>query len=265
MREWTDKDASGKKLTDGRICLVITSDSDPSMPPIRTYGKDKDEVLEKLAITAGSAQETIHRLRATTSKPATATPPVASQSRPTDQDLILATADLSNPAKAPNAIKTLLKAGGVDVDAQAIDAQGRKVAQICKQWETAHPEFPSDPRNQRMLIDRAIVKAGGYAKITEQVLDVAYGELLAQNMFFEVTVQPDGNPDSRTGVRMATSHRRNALRAEPPAPASVQEESAKVQRWRKILESGNSKELRNAIENERGFSDWVNQQTAKTA
>jgi hypothetical protein len=121
-RFWTDKDGNGKPLTDGRVCLVITSD-EPNIPDIRTYGRDKDEVLDKLARTTETAQATINRLRKSSpaSPQAGAAPPqphnaAPATSRVSADEQAQATVDLSNPAKAPEALKTLLRAGGVDID-----------------------------------------------------------------------------------------------------------------------------------------------------
>lgn len=268
MRTWEDKDGSGNKLTDGRLCLVIKSDENPDMPEIRVYGKDKEEILDKIAKTVETGQGQIHRMRSTPpSSPARA---AASASQPTD--IAIAVADLTNPLKAPAAIKTLLKAGGVDVDAAAIREAGRKVADVCEAWERQHPDFPHDPRNQRMLIDRAIILAGGqYLRVTAKELDAAFQALTSQEMFFEPkpaqasegsTVQPSGNSDSRT-VRSATSYRRNALSSPEPGPSN--NENAKEKRWRDILENGTGKALENAMRNEPGFNEWVDKKYAKTA
>ena len=73
-RYWADTDGHGNKLTDGRVCLVIEPD-DPSLPTIRTYGHDKDEVLDKVAHMAETGQATITRLR--TAQPSTQVSPAS--------------------------------------------------------------------------------------------------------------------------------------------------------------------------------------------
>lgn len=261
-RSWTDKDANGKALTDGRVCLVITNDSDPSMPAIRVYGKDKDEVLDKLAQTTETAQTTIHRLR--TAAPAAAPRAAVSATPPaglTAAEIATATADLSNPAKAAQAIVTLLGSAGVDVNAAQREQMVRRVQGIAANWHANHPDFPDDDRNKRILLDRAILRVG-YRNITAQALDNAYSELLAEDMFFEAA-QPGGSPAPRA-VREATSYRRNSLRS--PEPVATTDDSPKVREWRRIFESGNSRELRSAINTIPGFKEWANKQyTAQSA
>jgi hypothetical protein len=274
MRYWDDKDANGNKLTDGRICLVIKSDDNPDMPEIRTYGKDKEEVLDKVAKTAETAQGQIYRMRKTPSNPPANRPAVPASSAPAGSgDLVTAVADLANPAKAGQAVKTLLKSVGVDVDQQQRLQALRNVAALAEKWEREHSDYPKDPRNDRILMKMAANLAGGAHRITAEHLDAAFEEAKRDEMLHEPkpvqagndsTVQPDGNPDSRT-VRNATSYRRNGLRSPEPG-AGPTKETAKEERWRNILEKGTGKALEEAIKTEPGFSEWVEkQQLRKTA
>ena len=263
-RFWDDKDANGIPLTDGRICLVIKSDDNPDMPEIRTYGKDKDEVLDKVAKTAETAQSQIHRMRKTPS----ATPPPAPPTRvpaasTPNGDLVTAVADLSNPQKAGQAIKVLLRAAGVDVDRQALQERLRQAATIAEQWQNEHADYPADPRNDRILMNIAARLAGGPGRITAETLDAAFEEaqrleLLHEPKVSALPVQPGGSPDSRTvrEVKNATSYRRNALRSAEPPPAP-RGDSAKEAKWRAILETGSGKALEDAIRNEPEFVEWV--------
>jgi hypothetical protein len=103
--------------------------------------------------------------------------------------------------------------------------------------------------------------------VTMAHFDAAFEEAQRYEMLFEPkvsasAVQPRGNEDSRT-VRNATSYRRSSLRS--PEPAVVPKDSAKHERWRDILEKGTGKALEDAIKNEPGFREWVDQQYAKTA
>lgn len=257
-RYWDDKDGNGKKLTDGRVCLVIEPD-DQSLPTIRTYGRDRDEVLEKVAKTAETAQAEISRLRrapASAVVPATASAPA----RPTAGETAQATADLSNPAKAPEAIKTLLRTVGVDVDKLKLDEDARRISVIATEWERNTPDFPRDPRNRRLLMNTAVLRFGP-ANITADALTAAYTELLQHGMLFEPAadvpatpvVQPGGNQDSRTPVvpvRTATSYRGTALRGIPPVVTNVPRYT------RAQVDAMNSRQLRDKIENEAGFKEW---------
>lgn len=254
MRFWDDKDANGSQLTDGRICLVIRSEETPDMPEIRVYGKDKEEVLDKVARTAETAQAQIHRMRQqppvvpTTAR--TAAAPAANAA------VAAAVVDLSNPDKAPGALKTLLKAAGVDVDREQRMQALRGVADMAEKWERDNVEYPKDPRNDQILMNKAALLAGGVHLVKAEHLDAAFKELQRREMFFE-TVQPGGSPeDSRTVV--ASSYRRSALRSpeQPARPAKA--ESEKEARWRNILENGTGKALDDAIRSEPGFQEWVN-------
>ena len=235
MRRW-------EKLTDGRERLVI--DAEDGTNPMYVYGKDREEILEKLATTVETGQSTIQRLRSTvaakptaTSTPASATVPGASSSAPrrtvpTADDVMVAAADITNPAKAPQAARTLLRAAGIDVDGMVRDQSASRVARVGREWNAAHPEFPTDDRNSRMLIDRASLNVG-FENISAQALDTAYAQLLAENMFFETEesapangsgngngtepAQPGGSQEPRTvRPRMATSYSRNQLTARTP-------------------------------------------------
>jgi hypothetical protein len=259
MRFWDDKDGTGTKLTDGRVCLVIQN---PEMPEIRTYGKDREEVLDKLANTTETAQLQIHRMRK-----APQTPPPTPPARPAAPDLKAAAADLANPAN----VRVLLRAAGVDVDGQIRTQVANKIAALALAWQAENPDFPMDPRNQRMLMDRAIILVGGRPEnLTTAALDKAYEELAAQEVFHAPkgletpaveTVHPEGTPDSRT-VRNATSYRRNALTS-PEAPARAKGESAQEAKWRAILETGTSEAQERAIRTDPGYSEWVGKQFAK--
>ncbi len=275
-RYWADTDGHGNKLTDGRVCLVIEPD-DPALPTIRTYGRDKDEVLDKVAHTAETAQSTITRLRSSQVQPSPqvspASPAVAAPNstrrRLTADEQAQATADLSNPAKSPAAVRALLREAGVDVDQMQIDAAARRVSVVAQEWERQHPDFPHSERNQRLLIDKAILKVG-FPNITAETLDAAYNELLSLDMLFEADgvvttppVPPDGSPDSRTNgarTRNATSYRSNALRSAVPAVAPKTPKYTRAQ-----IDAMNSAVYREKLRSEPGFADCVNQLSAATA
>lgn len=226
---FTDTDAHGNKLTDGRLCYVIEND-DPTFPPIRIYGRTEKEILEKAARTIETGQTEINRLRTSratqTTTPAASVPPNAAAGGPqrlTADQRAAATADLSNPAKSSQAVKALLRDEGVDVDRIKFKEETDRMAAISQEWEKQHPDFPNDDRNMRMLIDRATLLAGSAANFTAAHLDRAYADLQKYEMLHEVQpvptpVPPQGIEDSRTTVRTrsATSYRSTALRATAP-------------------------------------------------
>jgi len=271
MRYWDDKDAHGNKLTDGRVCLVIEPD-DPTLPSIRTYGRDKDEVLDKVAKTAETAQATITRLRssvpATPASPSpTTAPPLTTRRRLTEAEQAQATADLSNPAKSPAALKALLGEAGFDIDQANLNQNARRVAAVAQEWEKSHPDFPRSERNDRLLLNTAALKVG-FQNITAAALDAAYQELLSLDMLFEAdeavpatTVPPNGNSDSRTvRPRSATSYRTNALRSAAPVARPDKPKYTRAE-----IDAMNSRVYRDKYEHEPGFKEIVNQLSAATA
>lgn len=266
MRFWSETDANGKKLTDGRVCLVIKPD-DASLPNIYTYGRDKEEVLEKVALTVETGQAEINRLRTTARAVAAPAPARTSNAIAiTADEQARATADLSNPAKSPQAIKTLLRAAGVDLDAGQARHDADRMKTVAREWEIQHgsDRLWTDPRNQRLLMDCAVLHYGFRTNPTPEALDNAYNRLAQFSLLFEVedqavTVPPEGTPESRT-VRNATSYRANQLRTTPPVVVKDKPRYTRAQ-----LDGMNSRVLRDKIDNEPGFREWYNEFAAKSA
>lgn len=259
---WSTTDKNGNPLTDGRLCYVIQP-VDPAMPPIYIYGKDKDEIIEKASRTVETAQTEIHRLR----KPAPRVPstPAAPARGVPQEEITIATADLQNPAKSAAAVKTLLRASGFDTEAQARREALNQVARIAEEWNRVNPEFPADSRNERLLIDTAARLAGGRHLIKAEHLDAGYAQMIELNMIFdpqpesETPVQPEGTRDSRTAGRTATTYRRNQLRSE--APVVTRGDTPKQAEWRKIHETGTSRDIANALRLP-GYVDFINKEYA---
>jgi hypothetical protein len=262
-------DGSGKLLTDGRLCFKIVSSEDPTMPAQYIYGVDKDEILEKAERTISTAQLQIHRMRKAPPNPPPAAPPVR-PAAPASADLKAAVADLSNPAN----VKTMLKSVGVDVDRDQMMAALRNVSKIAVQWESERPDYPKDPRNDRILMKMAANLAGGAHRVTAAYLDAAFEEAQRDGLLHEAegrreagattldsTVQPEGTPDSRT-VRNATGYPSLRLRGSAPAP-QPRGDTAQEAKWRAILETGTAAAQEYAIRHDPGYSDWVEKVTTK--
>lgn len=228
-----------------------------------------------MAKTAETAQQVINRQRS-------APPPAQEQARQTPaappvrpitaDEQLQATADLTNPAKAPQAIRTLLRGVGIDVDKIKLNEDARRVAAVAQEWESHHPDFPSDERNSRLLLNTA-AKNVGFSNISAQALDAAYSELLRFNMLFDVEpsdppqpINPPAAPDGSPGTRVerprgATSYRSSALRAAAPGASN-----SKPKYTRAEIDSLNSRQLRDKIEREPGFREWYDREfSAATA
>lgn len=259
-RYWDNKEIAGRGT---KFCFVV--DPEDGTHPIRTYGWTKEEVLEKLGKTAESAQQVINRQRATVSQPRTAAaqpavPPTPARPAVTAEQRMQATADLQNPAKSSEAIKTLLRAEGLDLDKNRLQEEARRAGAVAQEWERSHPDFPSDERNQRLLMNTAVKNVGGLAGITTAALDTAYEELLRYNMLFEVAPVEEGTPpappnENSASVtrRQATSYRAATLRA-PVTPVV----DKKPKYTRAEIDDMNSKVYQDKFEHEPGFKELVN-------
>lgn len=176
---WSDKRANGQPVEPGTVCFV--TDLEDGTHPIYTYGKTQAEVFDKLALQNANAQLALARRAAAPAPPAgtRATPP-----RTISADQIMqATQDLQNPAKAPAAIATLMEAGtGVDPVEQA----RRNYAALAVEWEAQTPDFFPHPGNRQLVGDRAIRAAGGKpGMVTKQILQDAFLQLEAEGLLFE--------------------------------------------------------------------------------
>jgi hypothetical protein len=271
-RRWENKEVPGRGT---KFCLVI--DPEDGTHEIRTYGWSEAEVLDKVAHTAETAQATINRLRATaTTTPVSSSLPTipsgggngtrstAGAPRPlTSAEQMQATADLSDPAKSPDAVKTLLRGVGVDVDQMKLDEDIKRVASLAQEWAKQRTDYPVSDRNNRLLLDKATLMVG-FSNITAAALDAAYRELVIHEMLFEAdeTSPPpasNGNSATRERGRTATTYRSSTLRTEPVVTTT------KPKYTRAEIDALNSRQLREKIEHEPGFKDWYDREFSRAA
>ena len=180
----------GKPVEQGTACFI--TDLEDGTHPIAIYGKNRDEVFEKLARQNANAQITLAH-RAAQQSPQNNSGQPANQPAPARQpvsadQIMQATADLQNPAKAPQAIGTLIESvTGVN----PIDQARRNYATLALHWEDNTPDFYGHPGNRQLLGNLAIRKAGGKpGAVTEAILTQAFNELLAEGLLFEAPEQP---------------------------------------------------------------------------
>jgi hypothetical protein len=198
---WSETRWNGQPLQPGTVCLV--TDLEDGTNPIYTYGKDQQEILDKLARQNANAQLALARRAAQpTSSPTpagagpTPTSPAAPRRGPTPDQVMQATADLSNPAKAGAAVATLMQhATGVDPIEQAKQAY----ADLAVKWEDATPAFFPHPGNRQLLGEKAIRMAGNKpGMVTWQILQAAFEQLEAGGLLFERPEEPNPNPNNQT-------------------------------------------------------------------
>jgi hypothetical protein len=127
-------------------------------------------------------------------------------------------------------------------------------------------------------MDKALLRAGGtLGNITTEIFDAAYRELASHRMLFDEeetpapanepsnepapSNAPNGNPATRTdGLRAATSYRRTALNAPSQPVVNNQPKYTRAE-----VESLNSKQFREKMENEEGFKDWYDREYSQAA
>ena len=210
-----------KPLDDGRYCRI--TDLEDGSFPVRTYGQTPDEVYSKIEKTSMHA-----RLRLTDparTNPTPAAPPKPAPARRltlTADEQLLATSELSNPAKAPGALVRLFEsATGIDTEQQA----ARAFEERALQWEGTHPELKNAYFNKKLIADNARMRVGGNIRlVTVEVLEQCYQDLKAGGYLLTeedlpnghqppaLPVPPEENPASRTRQTdpgFATSHRLN--------------------------------------------------------
>jgi hypothetical protein len=162
--------------------------TEEGMGLVPVYGKTTDEVLEKLARTNLHAQETLARRASAPTQSGTAqVPPQAPAAAPrrsiSADDVMRATADLQNPAKAGEAIGTLIEA---QTGVNPVDQARRNYALLALHWEEQNPDFYRHPGNRQLVGNKAIRLAGGKpGAVTEAVLTQAFTELQAEGLLFE--------------------------------------------------------------------------------
>lgn len=221
---WTDKRPNGKPIDEGTFCYVTET---PGINPVYTYGKTKDEVVDKLALNNAHAQAALLRKN---SPPQNAPPTaVPAQPRPrmTGDQVMQATQDLQNPAKAGSAVAALVEdATGVNLGSIVLQNFGA----MAMSWQSATPDFYPHPGNKHLLAERAKLHAGGdVSRVTREILTQSFAELQQQGMLFErpadegpnapnnLTTFPGETPVQRTerprGELFATGTRSTNYRA----------------------------------------------------
>lgn len=268
-RRWLN---DGKPDETGRLCLEI--DPEDGTHPLRVWGRTPEEILDKAVKTVEHGQRTISELRdkiATTRPSGSPEPngngttrPAAGAAKPaplTAGEQMALTADLTDPAKAPAAITRLVEGHtGFDFTALKNQETVKRIAAIQTEWSINRPDFPKHPTNYKLINDAAVIRAGGYANITSEVLDAVFNELSEAGLLvpedYTEANPPDAHP-AETPVtvrrpRGAASYRRASHASPAPAPASQTPKYTRAQ-----IDKMSSAEIRKRLESEPGFADAV--------
>jgi len=228
---WSDTRPNGKPLEPGTLRWVTRVPLDGGYNEISTYGRTKDEVIDKLSLTVSTAQAKIARQAKLPGEQAdgrpNVEPPLIVRQRMTPDQVMQNVADLDNPAKSGEAITRLVEdATGVDLRMLAV----REFRVRAEEWEKEHPDFFHHPGNIQLLTAEAKRLANyDLASISKEVLTKAFENLQSRGMLFSapdsaepsnqppnpthVTPFPGGSPVQRTetprGARFATGTRSN--------------------------------------------------------
>lgn len=222
---WSDTRPNGQPVEAGTVCFI--TDLEDGSHPIPTYGKTHDEVLQKLATQNANAQLAIARR----SQPPVSTAPVAPAPPPrsiSPDQVMVATQNLTNPAKAGEAVATLFE-HSTGLNPQDLILQNFQA--IGERWEANHPEFFAHNGNRRLMAAEATRLAGGLGKVTESHMNTAFSNLRAKGDLFEAPAQdlnpqpspsfPDESqvqrPAERPRPRFGTGARSTSFRPQAPA------------------------------------------------
>jgi hypothetical protein len=179
---WTQTRWNGQPIEANSVCWV--TDLEDGTNPIYTYGADQSEVFEKLARQNANAQLALARRSVAAPPGGNGSPPAPPVRRGISPDQVMqATADLQNPAKAGDAVAVLYEAAtGIDPVEQA----RRHYAALAMEWEQQTPDFYPHPGNRQLVGEKSIRMAGGKpGQVTTEILKAAYLQLHAEGLLFE--------------------------------------------------------------------------------
>lgn len=178
---WSETRPNGQPIDPGTVCLV--SDLEDGTHPQYTYGKDQQEVLDKIALNNMHAQAALQRRTAVA--PAVVQP---AATRMTADERAQAMVERDNPATAGAAMARLIKDDtGVDLEQQAMT----NWKNLAENWVAKTPTFYNHPGNRTLLARAAGLRVGGrVGLITEQMLNECFAELQGAGELFEAPEQP---------------------------------------------------------------------------
>jgi hypothetical protein len=181
---WSTTRLNGKPVDAGTFYLISEFDD---MNPIATMGASVDEVLAKSEYARAATEVELRKLRAagqngngTRTTPVT---PPASRPRMDANEVMQATSDLGNPAKAGEAVTRLVEdQTGINLRSLALEAFGRRA----QEWQDEHPEFYPHPGNVNLVTTDAFRSSGhDWAGVSKEMLTASFEKLHAQGVLFD--------------------------------------------------------------------------------
>jgi hypothetical protein len=257
----------------GQIGILIDFEDGVSQPQ-RVYAPDRDALLQKALTMYGNSHVRINELKRDVKPAATpATPaapaPAAAPARMTDSEKMQASADITDPAKAGQAIVSLLKdATGVDLAQQARnDAKAAEVTRLqgeVDKFMRENPDYPATPRNAELLRNHAFSHANG--KVTAADFTRAF-EALQQLGVLESAPTQEQPPAAGTGEPLAPPPPRSSgstgARPSTLGAAPRQVPGGAVMTRKQVLDMAGTDEYERRLKEEPGFRERVNAVLAK--
>lgn len=187
---WTRTRPNGKPVDEGTVCWVTEIEG---LNPIYTYGKSEQDVIDKLSLNQAHTQSALAR-QTTQTPPSDPPAPATSRQKMTPEEVMVATADLQNPAKAGHAAARLIQdATGIDLQQMALE----NFSKIAMDWQGEHPDFYAHPGNKRLLTEQARAMAGGdLTLINKDVLTRAFQTLRQRGELYDAPPDLSSDPNN---------------------------------------------------------------------
>jgi len=174
------------------LLAILLDYEDGNTPTQRVYGKDPEEIMQKMTEMYGNTRKRVSELQSQVKPPAQ--PRLSPEERQRRVD------ELNDPNRAPDAIVDLVKdATGVDLkrekeEKDRSEAEAQKVAR----WRAAtenfiaeHKDYVANKVNAMLLRDRAISRFGD---ITEESLHQSFVELQESGVLSSTPEKPMEHP-----------------------------------------------------------------------
>lgn len=181
---WSDKRPNGQPLEPGTVCWITEVEGEN---PIATYGRNTEEVMNKLSYTLGHTQAELARKANGGPRPV-ATVPAQPRKRMDANEIFQATTDLNNPNRAGDALVALVEdATGVNLKGQAVKEFGDRA----QEWQDEHPEFFAHDGNIDLLTTHARRAVNGdWASVSKELLTQTFLQLRQRGLLFEAPAAP---------------------------------------------------------------------------
>lgn len=182
--EWVTTRPNGKPIESGTFCRVL--DMEDGTNPIYYYGKTEEEVYDKIGLNNMHAQRALAR-RAEASPQSNNPSPIAPRKRMTVDETMRATTDLQNPAKAAEAVTSLVQdATGIDLRQMAMDAFKARA----DEWVRETTEFYNCKPNRSLLATQlGKMVNGDVSLITKEMMTQCFHQMLEAGDLVEAPVE----------------------------------------------------------------------------